>query len=67
MPEDEVETHRTPGWLGDSILQNGVDQGAARRTVIRDANARRQQADAHKAVQKSQERAEKTHRQSSSS
>jgi len=66
MPEDE-ETLSAPGALGDGIPQDGVDPGAARRTAIREANARRQQADAHKAVQKSQERAEKTHRQSSSS
>jgi len=41
MPEDE-ETPSTPGWLGDGILENGVDQGAARRVAIREANARRQ-------------------------
>ncbi len=41
MPEDE-DTPRTPGWLGDAILQNGVDQGATRRAAIREANARRQ-------------------------
>jgi len=34
MPEDD-ETPRTPGWLGDGILQNGVDQGATRRSAIR--------------------------------
>jgi len=61
MPEDE-ETPRTPGWLGDGILQNGVDQGAARRAAIREANARRQQAEADRAAQKGQERAERPQR-----
>jgi len=66
MPEDE-ETPTTPGWLGDGILQNGVDAGAGRRAAIREANVRRQQAEADRAAQRGQERAEKTHRQSSSS
>ena len=61
MPEDE-ETPSTPGWLGDGILENGVDQGAARRTVIRQANARRQQAEADRAAQKGQDRAERPQR-----
>jgi len=61
MPEDE-ETPSAPGWLGDGILQNGVDQGAARRAAIRDANARRQQAEADRAAEKSQDRAERPQR-----
>jgi len=60
--QEEEETPRTPGWLGDGILENGVDQGAARRAAIREANARRQQDDAHKAVQRGQDRAEKARR-----
>jgi len=62
MPEDE-ETLSAPGALGDGIPQDGVDPGAARRTAIREANARRQQGEAHKAVQRGQERAEKARRQ----
>jgi len=58
MPEDE-EMPNTPGVLGDGIPQDGVDPGAARRAAIREANARRQQDEAHKAVQRGQERAEK--------
>jgi len=58
MPEDE-ETPGAPGWLGDGILQDGLDPGAARRTVIREANARRQQAEADKAAQKGQDRAQR--------
>jgi len=61
MPEDE-ETPSTPGALGDGILQNGLDLGAARRAVIREANARRQQAEADKAAQKGQDRAERPQR-----
>jgi len=61
MPEDE-ETPAEPGVLGDGIPQDGVDPGSARRTAIRDANARRQQDDAHKAVQRGQDRAEKARR-----
>ncbi len=61
MPDAE-EMPNTPGILGDGILENGVDPGAARRTAIREANARRQQDDAHKAVQRGQERAEKARR-----
>ncbi len=62
MPDAE-EMPNTPGVLGDGILQDGVDPGAARRTAIREANARRQQDVAHKAVQRGQERAEKARRQ----
>ncbi len=51
-----------PGWLGDGILENGVDQGAARRAAIRDANTRRRQAEAHKDAQKGQDRAERPQR-----
>jgi len=61
MSEDE-ETPRTPGWLGDGILENGVDQGAERRAAIRAANARRQRAEAHKVAQKGQDRAERPQR-----
>ncbi len=61
MQEDE-ETPSTPGWLGDGILQNGVDPGSARRAVIRETNARRQQAEADRATQKGQDRAEKPQR-----
>jgi len=61
MPEDE-ETPRTPGWLGDGILENGVDPGAARRAAIREANARRQQAETDRAARKGQERAERPQR-----
>ncbi len=62
MPEDEEDTLRTPGWLGDGILQNGVDSGATRRAAIREANARRQQAEADRAAQKGQERADRPQR-----
>ena len=61
MPEDE-ETPSTPGWLGEGILQNGVDQGAGRRTVIREANARRQHQEADRVAQRSQDRAERPQR-----
>jgi len=54
MPEEE-ETPSTPGWLGDGILENGVDQGAARRAAIR-------QAEADRAARKGQERAERPQR-----
>ncbi len=63
MPDAE-EMPNTPGVLGDGIPQDGVDPGAAHRTAIREANARRQQDDAHKAVQRGQDRAEKARRQS---
>ncbi len=62
MPEDE-EMPNTPGVLGDGILENGVDQGAARRAAIREANARRQQTEADRAAQRDQARAESPHRQ----
>jgi len=62
MPEDE-EMLNTPGGLGDGILENGVDPCAARRTAIREANARRQQAEADRAAQRGQDRAESPHRQ----
>ncbi len=62
MPEDE-ETLSAPGVLGDGIPQDGVDPGAARRAAIREANARRQQDEAARAVQRGQERAEKARRQ----
>jgi len=52
MPEDE-ETPSTPGWLGDGILENGVDQGAARRVAIREVNARRQQAETDRTARNS--------------
>ena len=55
MPDDE-EMPNTPGVLGDGILQDGRDPGAARRTVIRDANARRQQDEVARAVQRGQDR-----------
>ncbi len=58
MPEDE-EMLNTPGVLGDGILENGVDPCDARRTAIRAANTRRQQAEADRAVQRGQARAEK--------
>jgi len=58
MPDAE-EMPNTPGVLGDGILQDGVDSCAERRAAIREANARRQQDDAYKAVQRGQERAEK--------
>ncbi len=61
MPEDE-ETPSTPGWLGEGILQNGVDAGAGRRTAIREANARRQQAEADRVAQRGQDRAERPQR-----
>jgi len=61
MPEGE-ETPRTPGWFGDGILENGVDPGAARRAVIRDANVRRQQAEADREAQRGQDRAERPQR-----
>ncbi len=61
MPEDE-DTPRTPGWLGDGILENGVDLGAARRAAIREANARRQQAEADRVAQRGQDRAERPQR-----
>ncbi len=61
MQEDE-ETPSTPGWLGDGILQNGVDQGATRRAAIREANARRQQAEVDRAAQKGQDRAQRPQR-----
>ncbi len=61
MPEDE-ETPRTPGWFGDGILENGVDLGAARRAAIREANARRQQAEADREAQKGQDRAQRPQR-----
>ncbi len=61
MPEDE-DTPRAPGWLGDGILQNGVDLGAARRAALREANTRRQQAEAHREAQKGQDRAERPQR-----
>ncbi len=62
MPEDE-ETLSAPGVLGDGIPQDGVDPGSDRRA----ANARRQQDDAHKAVQRGQDRAEKARRRAGSS
>ncbi len=61
MPEDE-ETPSTPGWLGDGILENGVDQGATRRAAIRETNARRQRAEADRVARKGQERAERPQR-----
>jgi len=61
MPDAE-EMPNTPGVLGDGVLQDGVDPVATRRTAIREANARRQQDDAHKAVQRGQDRAEKARR-----
>ncbi len=61
MPEDE-ETPSTPGWLGDGILENGVDQGAARRVAIREVNARRQQAETDRTARKGQDRAERPQR-----
>ncbi len=66
MPEDE-ETLSAPGVLGDGIPQDGVDPGSDRRAAIREANARRQQDDAHKAVQRGQDRAEKARRRAGSS
>lgn len=61
MPEDE-ETPRAPGWLGEGILVDGVDPGAARRAAIREANARRQQAEVDRVAQRGQERAERPQR-----
>ncbi len=61
MPEDE-ETPRTPGWLGEGILQNGVDAGAGRRAQVREANARRQHQEADRAAQRGQDRAERPQR-----
>ncbi len=61
MPEDE-ETPGAPGWFGDGILENGQNPGAVRRAAIREANARRQQAEAARAAQKGQERAERPQR-----
>lgn len=61
MPEDE-EMPNTPGVLGDGILENGVDQGAARRAAIREANARRQQTEADREARRGQERAERPQR-----
>ncbi len=43
-------------------MQNGVDQGAARRARVREANARRQQAEADREAQKGQDRAERPQR-----
>ncbi len=57
MPEDE-ETPGAPGWFADGILENGQDAGALRRAAIREANARRQQAEVDRAAQKGQDRAE---------
>jgi len=61
-PVGDEETSRTPGWLGDGILQNGVDLCAARRAAIREANARRQQAEADRVARKGQERADRPQR-----
>ncbi len=61
MQEDE-ETPRAPGWLGDGILQDGRDPGAVRRAVIRETNARRQQAEADREARKGQDRAESPQR-----
>ncbi len=60
MPEDE-ETPAGPGRLGEGVLQDGQDPGAARRAAIRGANARRQQAEADRAARKGQDRAEIPH------
>jgi len=61
MPEDE-EMLNTPGVLGDGILENGVDPGAACRAAIRETNARRQQAEADREARKGQDRAERPQR-----
>ena len=58
MLEDE-EMPSTPGWFGEGILQNGVDQGATRRAAIREANAVRRQAELDTAALRAQERAER--------
>jgi len=61
MPEDE-DTPRAPGWLGEGILVDGQDPGAVRRAAIREANARRQQAEADRDAQKGQDRAQRPQR-----
>ncbi len=61
MPEDE-EMANTQGVLGDGILQDGRDHGAAWRAALRETNARRQQAEADREAQKGQARAESPHR-----
>ncbi len=61
MLEDE-ETPRAPGWLGEGILVDGQDQGAVRRSAIREANAHRQRAEADRTARKGQERAERPQR-----
>ncbi len=58
---DEEMPH-TLGALGDGILVDGVDPGAVRRSAIRDANARRQQAEADRAARKGQDRAQRPQR-----
>ena len=65
MPEDE-ETPSTPGWLGAGVLVDGRDPGAARRAEIRETNARWQRAEADRAAQRGQERAEANRCQSGS-
>jgi len=62
MQQEGEETPCTPARLGDGILENGVDQGAARRALVREANTRRQQAEADKDAQKGQDRAERPQR-----
>lgn len=66
MPEDE-ETPSIPGWLGDGILQNGVDQGARYRAHVRALNTARQQKEddrrtAQEARREAQEKAERARR-----
>ncbi len=60
--QDDEETPRTPGWLGDGILVDGQDPGSARRAAIREANARRQQAEVDRVARKGQDRAERPQR-----
>lgn len=61
---DMAEDERLAGVhiLGDSILHDGVDPGAVRRAVIRDANTRRQQDEERRAAQKRQDRAREARR-----
>jgi len=60
--QEETETPRTPGWLGEGILVDGRDPGAMRRAAIRETNARRQQAEAGRAAQRGQDRAQRPQR-----
>ncbi len=57
MTDSDTETLTVGLELGEALLVNGVDAGAARRAAIREANTRRQQAEADRAVRKGQERA----------